>query len=295
MASMPSGSVPAFINPTAGNVQAAVDALRGDPRVRLYETSPDGLEDAISNLLNEGTTTIIIGGGDGTIAAAAACVVNTPASLCVLRAGTLNHFARRLGVPADPHEAIELAFTGSTKKVDVGWMNDHLFLNTSVVGLYVDYVRLRERLKEKLGRQPAIVAAAVRSFFTLHDHHVELELDGTLRSYKRVLFFVGVGEREFQVPVLGNLKPAGRRGLHVVAVQPGSRGRLLLTVLRLATRGIREWPTGNHPDSFVVDSYRLHLNHPTVLVALDGEIMEVPTPLSYQIQQDAVAIRTPVE
>lgn len=294
MASISSSLVPALVNPAAGNVQGTLEMLRADPRVDLHEISPDAFEGAISSALDRGATTIVVAGGDGTVATAASCVVNRPASLCVMRAGTLNHFARRLEVPADPKEALELAFTGTTRKVDVGWLNDQLFLNTSVVGLYVDYVRRRERFKERLGHVPASAAAAFGSFFTLSDHHVELESDGTRRTYKSVLFFVGVGERDFQMPVLGRMKPDGRRGLHVVAVQPGSRARLLLTVVRMATRGLPAWPADHHPDSFVVDSFRLHLRHSRELVALDGEIVDMPTPLSFRIQKDALTVRSKV-
>lgn len=295
MESIPSGSVHAFINPAAGSAQAALAVLRDDPRVHLHELAPTRLKDAITHVVRGGATSIIVAGGDGTVSTAAGCVVDSPASLCILRSGTMNHFARRIGVPADPKEALELAFEGRTTKMDAGWVNERLFLNTSVVGLYVDFVRRRDRLKNQIGRVPASMVAAVRSFISLRDHHVELVIDGTRRTYKSVLFFAGVGERDFRVPVLGELKDAGRRGLHIVAVQPESKSGLMTTVLRLAARGVRAWPSGDHPDSFVVDTCRLDLNHPTVRVALDGEIVEMTIPLSYSFQGNAVAVRTPHE
>ena len=44
---------------------------------------------------------IVVGGGDGTISAAASTLIGTGTMLGILPLGTLNHFARDLGIPAD--------------------------------------------------------------------------------------------------------------------------------------------------------------------------------------------------
>lgn len=289
---MPSAPLPAFVNLSARNAPAVLNVLRQDPRVEVRETSPDGLAAAVSRAVWEGFSTIIVAGGDGTVSTAAGCVVHTPTALCILCAGTLNHFARRLGVPADPRAALELAFSGDTTNVDVGWVNDRLFLNTSVVGLYVDYVRRRERLKRWIGRSPASFVAAGQSLVAHGNHRAEVEIDGERRAYRSLLFFAAVGEREFRIPVLGELKEPGRRGLHVVAVPHKSRLRLLTTALRMATTGIRPWPARDHDESFIVESCRVYLRHSTARIALDGEIARLSSPLTYRVEPGALLVRT---
>src|SRR6187402_314519 len=49
---------------------------------------------------------VIVGGGDGTVRSAASALAGTGVTLGVLPLGTLNHFAKDLGVPAGIEEAI---------------------------------------------------------------------------------------------------------------------------------------------------------------------------------------------
>ena len=44
---------------------------------------------------------VVAGGGDGTVSGVAAGIVGSPAALGILPLGTLNHFAKDLGIPLD--------------------------------------------------------------------------------------------------------------------------------------------------------------------------------------------------
>src|SRR4051812_2468536 len=59
-------------------------------------------------IAEQGDPLLIVGGGDGTIAAAASALVGTETLLGILPLGTLNHFARDLGIPAALEEAAKL-------------------------------------------------------------------------------------------------------------------------------------------------------------------------------------------
>ena len=61
-------------------------------------------------IAERGDELVIVGGGDGTISAAASALVGTDTTLGILPLGTLNHFARDLGIPADVGEAVEAGF-----------------------------------------------------------------------------------------------------------------------------------------------------------------------------------------
>ena len=63
----------------------------------------------MKELVGAGAKRLLVAGGDGTIATAAATLVDTPAELAVLPGGTLNHFARDLGISTVAAEAVELA------------------------------------------------------------------------------------------------------------------------------------------------------------------------------------------
>ncbi len=285
--------IPAFANPAAGGAAQAIEALRADARFSLHETAPMALQDALRETLKQDPPTIVVAGGDGTISSVASLVVGTSTALCILRAGTLNHFARRIGVPADPREALELALTGETTRVDVGWVNDRIFLNTCVIGMYVRYVSKRERLKPKIGYVASSFAAGVRTLADFRHQRVELDIGRRGRAHVSAVLFVGVGERDFRVPMMGEPRDSGRRGLHVVVAKPLSRASLAMMMMRAAVRGIRPWPSDEHVDSFVVDSFQVGLLRPTEQITLDGEIVELAGRLSFRRQASALAVRVP--
>ena len=58
-------------------------------------------------IAERGDALLIVGGGDGTISAAASALVGTETMLGILPLGTLNHFARDLGIPTDLDEAAQ--------------------------------------------------------------------------------------------------------------------------------------------------------------------------------------------
>ncbi len=99
-----------------------------------------------------GLSIIVAGGGDGTINAVAAVVAGTRTGFGVLPLGTLNHFAKDCGIPLKLDAAIDTIATGVRRWVDVGEVNDRVFLNNSSLGLYPDIVRDRENQQEHLGR-----------------------------------------------------------------------------------------------------------------------------------------------
>ncbi len=285
--------IPAFINPGAGNAKEARDALRNPGDIEIREADPANLVAAIRVAVREGARRIIVAGGDGTIAAAASVVAGTDVSIGILPAGTLNHLARDLGIPLDLAEAARVAVQGEERTIDVGRAGDRIFLNTSSVGAYVLFVRIRERLEPRLGYWLASLVASARLMLRLRRVHVELEADGERRCYRTPLIFIGVGERELKAPKLGGRVTRGRRGLHVIVVQSRSSARLLALAFGAAARGLRSVSEGPALDEAMVDTCRIELPFTSARVAVDGEIVEMHGPLEYTIWRDALRVVVP--
>ena len=93
---------------------------------------------------------IVAGGGDGTVNAVAGKLAGTDSVLGVLPMGTLNHFARDVGVPRSLEAAVRNVFTGKIAEVDVGEVNGRIFVNNSGIGFYPHFVQVREE-QERLG------------------------------------------------------------------------------------------------------------------------------------------------
>ncbi|MGQ0574862.1 MAG: bifunctional phosphatase PAP2/diacylglycerol kinase family protein [Pseudonocardia sp.] len=145
-----------------------------------------------------------VAGGDGTVAAGAEVANRYGLPLVVVPTGTLNHFARDVGV-YDLQEAVDATQAGEAVAVDLALVDVHpglggdpetaavvrvrCFINTASLGSYPDLVRLRERWQPRWGKWPAFVGALI---VTLRDAEpVEIKIEGEWHSVW--LLFVGNG------------------------------------------------------------------------------------------------------
>ncbi|MEX2111105.1 MAG: diacylglycerol kinase family protein [Gemmatimonadaceae bacterium] len=282
----------AFLNVRCGNADKARDALAA-AGVEVEEAEPDDLRRHVERVVADSAERILVAGGDGTIASAAALVAGTRTELAILPGGTLNHFARDHGIPTDMDEAANVASAGTIKSVDLGRVNDKVFLNTSAIGAYVTFVRVRERFEPRFGYTIASLLAFIRMFSSLRTFDVELEVEGVRQSYRSSLVFIGVGERELKLPLLGSRVRNGKSGLHVMVVQGRRPARLFAVALAGIAKGTRQAARLPQFDSFIVDSCRVDLRRSSSTIALDGELKRMVTPLRYRIERDAIRLVVP--
>ena len=282
----------AFLNSTCGNADKARDALVA-AGVETEEAQPDELRRHLERAVSGGAKRILVAGGDGTIASAAALVAGKETELAILPGGTLNHFAKDHGIPTDLDDAAKVAAEGIVEGADLGYVNDRVFLNTSSIGAYVTFVRVRERFEKSFGYAIASFLAFLRMFSSVRTFDVELEVEGARKSYRSSLVFIGVGERELRVPALGGRVEGGKRGLHVMIVEGRRPARLFAVALAGIARGAREAASLPQFDSFIVDSCRIDLRRPSATVALDGELKRMDTPLEYRIERDCIRLVVP--
>jgi len=165
-----------------------------------------------------------------------------------------------------------------------------VFLNTSSIGAYVTFVRERERLEKHLGYSIASVIAFAKMLSEIRTFSVTLELEGEKKTYRASLVFIGVGERELKLPILGSRVKNGRSGLHVMIVQGRKPAQLFALALAGITKGRQEADKLPDFQEFLVDSCRIDLARPTTTVGLDGELKRFRTPLDYHIERDALQI-----
>src|SRR5205823_6168512 len=109
-----------------------------------------------------GCDVLVACGGDGTVNAVAQVAKDRDALLGVLPVGTLNHFAKDLGIYSLP-DAEQALLAGQIRKIDAGRVNGHLFINNSGIGIYPMIVLERERARKAgLPKWPAFAVACVR-------------------------------------------------------------------------------------------------------------------------------------
>ncbi|MGI8617531.1 MAG: diacylglycerol/lipid kinase family protein [Gemmatimonadaceae bacterium] len=284
-------SIPAFLNSEAGSADAARKAIESAGSFEIRDTGADSLAQEIRDAVSSGAGRILVSGGDGTIACAADVLAGTGVELAVLPGGTLNHFAKDHDIPTDFDEAVTAARGTEVAEVDVGYVGDALFLNTFSVGMYVGYVKTRDRLEKHVGYRVASFLSLLRTFIRMYTMSVEVEVDGKVRHYRTALVFVGVGERELKAPQFGARVDGGRRGLHVMVIAGRRRARLVALAMAAASRGVDHAASGPELDSFIVDRCTIQMKRKrTTPVAVDGEIKDARTPLELRLAANALKV-----
>jgi diacylglycerol kinase family enzyme len=284
-----SSKVKAFLNSRCGNAEAAREAL-AKAGFELEAVEPRELEGRLKRAIDHGTKRILVAGGDGTIATAAALVAKKHIELAILPGGTLNHFAKDHGIPTDLGKAAIAAGGTHVIRADIGYVNDCVFLNTSSLGAYVTFVRERERLEKYFGYAIASGIAFAKMMSEIRTFSVTLEVERQSKTYRASLVFIGVGERELKVPILGNRVKNGKRGLHVMIVQGHRPARLFALALAGITKGRQQAEKLPEFDDFVVESCRIDLTRPTATIGLDGELKRFRTPLDYRIERETLQL-----
>jgi diacylglycerol kinase family enzyme len=289
----PNGRIPAFVNPGGGTADRARAALQASGRYDVSDVEPDALGEVVKRAIEGGARRVLVAGGDGTVGAAATALARGAGELAVLPGGTLNHFAKDHGIPEDPVAAALAGADGVAAPADVAYVNDRLFLNTSSVGAYVTFVRTRERFEKYVGYRIASLAAAVAVIWRLRPFTVTVEADGEQRQYRTPMLFIGVGERELQMPLLGNRVAGGRSALHVLVPRGRTRGALFAFALAAAAEGVKRVSRTPRLDSFLVDSCTVSFRRPRGRVAVDGEIVSMIAPLLYRLGRDELLVVRP--
>jgi diacylglycerol kinase family enzyme len=288
-ASRHTAKLKAFLNTACGNAEAAREAL-AKAGLELEAVQPGELMTRLKQAVDHGTKRILVAGGDGTIAAAASLIAKTDIELAALPGGTLNHFAKDHGIPTDLGKAAFVAGSGPVVGADLGYVNDCVFLNTTSLGAYVTFVRERERLEKHLGYSIGSVIAFGKMLSEIRTFSVTLEAKGEKKTYRASLVFIGVGERELKLPILGNRVKNGKRKLHVMIVQGRKPARLFALALAGITKGRQQAEKLPDFDDFLVDTCRIDLTRPTATIGLDGELKRLKTPLDYRIERDALRL-----
>jgi diacylglycerol kinase family enzyme len=236
---------------------------------------------------------VVAGGGDGTINAVASVLVGTDVCLGVLPLGTLNHFAKDLGVPLTLDAAIHAIATGPSIQVDTGEVNGRLFLNNSSLGLYPDIVRDRERQQRRLGRGKWLAflwatMAALRRYPFLE---AQLHLNGMAHRIRAPFIFIGNNHYSMEGFNIGERDCLDRGELSLyVAHRTGRLGLLVLATHALLGR-LKQVKDFN---ILLAKEVLIETRHTRMRVATDGEVTVMPTPLRYRLRPRSLRVIVPV-
>ena len=175
---------------------------------------------------------VLAGGGDGTISAAAAVLMDTDKALAILPAGTMNLFARGLGISLTLEQAIEGYAHGHVKAVDIATANGRPFIHQFSIGLHARMVQLRSRFE--YGSRIGKIWASVRAAFAVlrHPPAIDIALDVGEAEIRTTTTGLGISNNLFGQGHLpfADTPDGGVLGIYVA----GAANRLELAWLFLA-------------------------------------------------------------
>ncbi len=132
-------------NPTAGSYTHHTDQIsdtiaflrshRWQTELKLTHAAGDARRLA-REAVEQGINVVIAIGGDGTINEVIQELAGSETALGVIPSGTVNVWAREVGIPLDYAGARDVLISGQTRSVDLGKINDDYFL--LMVGIGID-------------------------------------------------------------------------------------------------------------------------------------------------------------
>ena len=251
------------------------------------------LDSIVHEALDTGAEIVAAGGGDGTISGVVNEIVGTEKTLAVLPLGTLNHFSKDLGIPPDIHDAVKVISENCVREIDVSEVNGRYFINNSSIGLYPRLVLTRER-RERLGygKWWAAAWALTRIVRWSPFQKVKLELEGNEFLRKVPFVFVGNNVYEMELYNIGTRSRLDEGKLCVYLLRRSGRIGLGLLVLHTVFGGLKE---SKYFESFNVKEVKIETRKQSTLVAMDGEVTAMESPLEYRIHPRKLKVLVPAE
>jgi diacylglycerol kinase family enzyme len=253
----------------------------------------DDISSLAAHALSENRHPVVAGGGDGTVSAVAGVLAGTNAAIGVLPMGTLNHFAKDVGIPQRLEAAVRNIFTGQVTNVDVGEVNGRVFVNNSGIGFYPHFVRQREE-QEQHGhvKRVAFVLAlrsVIRRYFRLR---IKVRMDQA-EALEHVTPFLFVGNNRYQTTGLeiGTRSRLDAGQLWVCTAPRSNRQN----VARIALRTLVGRATDQELNAFEVNEIWVQPGTPRVNVSTDGEVSVMEAPLHYRTRPQALRVVVPAK
>ncbi len=279
-----------IVNPRAGHASAVLTEQARARGIATHVLEPgEDVEARARDAADRGARVLGVAGGDGSLAPAAAVALERGLALVCIPTGTLNHFARDVGLDVmRPIQALD-GFAGEDRRVDVGRVGDGIFLNNVSFGLYADMVHDENYRQDKLRVARDGLLAELR----VDAEQRELVVPGphgeTFRNV--VCLFVSNNPIEFaRLATLGERFRLDRGVLQLSLVNNATvtdPGKLLRGGL-LGTLDRHQWW-----DQWTERRCTVGSTKRVVRAGVDGEAVMLGTPVELAVEPLALRLRVP--
>ncbi|AWB90809.1 phosphatase PAP2 family protein [Aeromicrobium chenweiae] len=273
-----------------------VAELNGWHEPLWYETTIEDPGHGQANAaLHEEVDLIIAAGGDGTVRAVCEEVARTGVAVGVLPHGTGNLLARNLGIPLNARDALDVAFGGQDRAIDLAVLETDTGTSTTflvMAGLGMDaaiMTGVNDQLKSKVGWLAYFVSGVKAARFPAMKVQISVD-DGEPRKFRARTVVVGnVGFLQGGIPLLPDAQIDDGM-LDVVVIAPKRFIGWLAIIVRVIGRQKR---TNERLDRLIGQKVVIKAEKP-VPMQLDGDPVGDGQVITAQVQPGVLLVRVPV-
>ena len=268
-------------------VEAALRARGAEVETSLTTYAGEGV-DIARRAVEAGADVLLACGGDGTLNEAINGLAGSETALAVLPAGTVNVWAREVGVPLDPLRAAGLLWDGERRRIDLGRAGTRYFLLMAGIGFDADVAAHVTSPEKRRWGALAYVRRGFVTAMTWPRQRMRLRLDD--RSLRRRGLFLVVGNTRLYGGVVNITDQAVADDglLDVCMFDADSAWSRIGHALRVVTR--------RHTSVRTVEYYRAQrvtlVTRPRVPVQVDGDTIG-RTPMTFEAVPGALKVVVP--
>lgn len=227
---------------------------------------------------------VVAAGGDGTINRVAAATIGSGCPFGVIPLGTFNYFSRAHGIPSDVAAACQILLVSQAIAVQVGMVNDRIFLVNASIGLLPAVFEERERVKQRFGRRRWVALGAALASLLRPHRHLNIEFEVSKHRMQIVTPTLFVGNNHLQLIRVGIPASEVENGFRLMAVllRPVGIWGMLALILRALLGRLGQAP---EVTSFCLEHLvvRSRFGRRRFRVATDGEVLTLDGPLTFRI------------
>jgi diacylglycerol kinase family enzyme len=254
---------------------------------------------------------VVAVGGDGTINAVASAALASGCLFGAVPQGTFNYFGRTHGIPEEIESALEDLLHGEPVPVQVGLVNDRVFLVNASVGLYPELLEDREQFKQRYGRSRLV--ALWSAFVTAFGRHryldMALEQNGERVHLRTTTLFVGNNRLQLEQVGMPQAESVKQGQLAAIAVNPVGTMAMLGLALRgalgnladaehvtgfsfrsLTVIPLRFWRSTHRDRDIAPTAVKKNSRKRRIKVAIDGEIVWLHAPLEFSVAPESLML-----
>ncbi|MGQ0519528.1 MAG: diacylglycerol/lipid kinase family protein [Actinomycetota bacterium] len=274
-----------LVNPASGPGSSPVDEVKERfTTARVVTCEGDDLEATAQEEVAARPDFIGVAGGDGSIRCVAGLLAGTGIPLLPVPTGTRNHFSRELGIETVADAAA--AVGGTRRAVDLAEVNGERFVNNASIGFYAAMVRERGRHERRL--PPMVANAAAAWAQARRGHRFRVAVNGA--NQRAWLVFVGNGCYGEGLTDLIHRDALDQALLDVRVLRADVALARTRTVLALLLGRLTASSLLVQREECDVE---VTLRTPTVSVALDGEVVQLASPLRFRSLPGALTVLVP--